>query len=86
MKSAIRQILYGDRDRASLKISKRHQEILGEIADAQKLLLTKLSPEAVGIFHQVDGLNGEMLCETEDAHYTEGFKFGFLIALEILDK
>ena len=86
--SAIKEMFYGNRGgHDSIKIGKEELSILGVINEREELLLEKLSqkPEIIEIYKKLDCSIGELNSIENERFYIEGFRFGFLMAMDILD-
>jgi len=87
-KSAILQMLNGRRGyREFIKPSKEYLKSLNEAAKNETELLAKLStfPELLELYKKTcdsaDASNDELV----DTYYIEGFKFGFLMGMEVAE-
>ena len=86
MKSAIRQMLNGDRGNfQDIKATNEFNKLLEKAVAQEEALLAKLaeSPESLELYKKVDHSIHALNCESETSYYVEGFKFGFLFGLEI---
>lgn len=87
--SAIMQMLYGERgQRASIKRTKTEEELFDEINRFDSTLRKHLSPvpETLEIYERIHNLKENIIIELTNKYYTEGFKFGLLMGIEIVEK
>ncbi|MBQ8427316.1 MAG: hypothetical protein IJX16_06130 [Clostridia bacterium] len=61
--------------------------VLDTINESEKLLLKKLSqkPELLQIYKKLDSALGELTIIENEHYYVEGFRFGFLMAMDIFE-
>lgn len=86
--SAIKDMFYGNRGRHdSFKIKNEEKSVLNVIANYEELLLKKISknPETLEIYNKLDNAISELSCIENERSYIEGFRFGFLMAIDIFE-
>ena len=86
--SAIKDMYYGNRGgHDTIKIKKEELLVLDVINESEELLLKNLSqtPELLEVYKKLDSAIGELALIENEYHYVEGFKFGFLIAMDIFN-
>lgn len=85
--SPILQMFYGKRGNSDLIACTDEYSRLAEIAGKyynefrEKI---KDNNELLSLFDKVLDSNADLHCESADLHYVEGFRFGFLMALDVL--
>ena len=87
-KSAILQMLNGTKGNCStLRTSFKSLELLDEFCEKNKLILEKLTdyPEILSLYEEIVELHEQMEICTQDDAYIQGFRFGALIGMDILD-
>lgn len=86
--SAIKDMFYGNRSGFdSIRIKNEEVSVLDVINESEELLLKELSlkPEILEIYKRLDNALGEFNLIENEHYYIEGFKFGFLLAMDIFD-
>ena len=86
--SAIKEMYYGNRGGLdTIKIKNDVMLVLDAINESEELLLKKLSqrPDVLEIYKKLDGAIGELALIENESNYIEGFKFGFLMAMDVFD-
>ena len=86
--SAIKDMYYGNRGGIdTIKIKNEEVGVLDVINESEELLLKKLSqkPETLEIYKKLDSAIGELTLIENEHYYIEGFRFGFLMAIDIFD-
>ena len=86
--SAIKEMYYGNRGGLdTIKIKNDVTLILDAINESEELLLKKLNhkPEILEIYKKLDSAIGELTLIENESYYIEGFKFGFLMAMDVFD-
>lgn len=83
--SAIKQVLNSLREiEASFKGSDEYYKLLDEVIKNENALLKKLeSGDLIEQYEKTKESIGFMNCELIDNYYADGFRFGFLLALDI---
>ena len=84
--SAIKDMYYGNRGGLdTIKIKNEEMLVLDFINESEELLLKKLSqnPELLQIYKKLDDAIGELNLIENEQHYIEGFRFGFLMAMDV---
>ena len=86
--SAIKDMYYGNRGGLdNIKLKNEEVVVLDTINESEKLLLKKLSqkPELLEIYKKLDSALGELTIIENEHYYVEGFRFGFLMAIDIFE-
>ncbi len=86
--SAIKEMYYGNRGPYdTIKIKNNETLVLNVINESEELLLKKLSqkPEILEIYKKLDNAIGELNLIENEHYYIEGFRFGFLMAMDVFD-
>ncbi len=86
--SAIKDMYYGNRGGHDIiKIKNEEVLVLDVINESEKLLIKKLSKklEILEIYKKLDGAIGELTLIENEHYYKEGFRFGFLMAMDVFD-
>ena len=86
-KSAILQMFYGERgDSQVVPMSDSVQKAAERLADWDDELSAKLKdfPEALSLYKKVCEAFDDEHVEAIDCYYREGFRFGFLMALDVM--
>ncbi|MBO5888701.1 MAG: hypothetical protein J6Q58_01000 [Clostridia bacterium] len=86
--SAIKDMFYGNRGMYdTIKIENIEGIDLEVINKNEKLLLEKLSQnaEVIEIYKKLDSAISELTLIENEHYYIEGFRFGFLMAMDIFD-
>ena len=86
--SAIKDMFYGNRGGYdTVKIKNEELLVLDVINENEELLIKKLSqkPEILEIYKKLDGAIGKLALIENEHYYIEGFRFGFLMAMDIFD-
>ena len=84
--SAIKDMYYGNRGGLdTIKIKNEEMLVLDVINESEELLLKKLSqnPELLQIYKKLDDAIGELNLIENEQNYIEGFRFGFLMAMDV---
>ncbi|MCL2862270.1 MAG: hypothetical protein FWE22_07670 [Firmicutes bacterium] len=86
MKSTIRQMYYGEKGSSEqIKVSKEYFNLLQKFTEYEEEFVSKIAafPELLKLYtklaESLENANSELFF----VHYAEGFKFGFLLGLEI---
>ena len=86
--SAIKDMYYGNRGvHDKFKIGNEEKSVLDVIIEYEEVLLEKLSKEqdVLQIYKKLDNAISELTCIENEHFYAEGFRFGFLMAMDIFD-
>ena len=86
--SAIKDMFYGNRSGFdSIRIKNEEVSVLDVVNENEEFLLKELSlkPEILEIYKRLDNALGEFNLIENEHYYIEGFKFGFLLAMDIFD-
>ena len=86
--SAIKDMYYGNRGvHDKFKIGNEEKSVLDVIIEYEEVLLQKLSKEqdVLQIYKKLDSAISELTCIENERYYIEGFRFGFLMAMDIFD-
>ncbi len=86
--SAIKDMYYGNRGgHDTIKIKNEEVSVLDVIIECEDLLFKKLgqNPEILEIYKKLDYAIGELTCIENEHYYIEGFRFGFLMAMDIFN-
>ena len=85
--SAIKDMYYGNRGGHDTIKIENEAVVLDDINECENLLLKKLSekPEVLEIYKKLDNAIGELNCIENEHYYIEGFRFGFLMAMDIFN-
>lgn len=86
--SAIKDMYYGNRGaHDTIKIENEEVIVLDVINECEDLLLKELNqmPKILEIYKKLDDAIGELTCIENEHYYIEGFRFGFLMAMDILN-
>lgn len=86
--SAIKDMYYGNRGRHdTINLKNEEMLVLDVITENEKLLLENLSqnPKILEIYKKLDSAIGELSLIENEHYYIEGFRFGFLMAMDIFD-
>ena len=86
--SAIKEMYYGNRGtHDTIRLKNAETLILKVITENEDILLKKLSqkPEILEIYKKLDGAISELNLIENEHYYIEGFKFGFLMAMDVFD-
>ena len=86
--SAIKDMYYGNRGvHDKFKIENEEKSVLDVIIKCEDTLLKKLNqnPEILEIYKKLDNAISELTCIENERYYIEGFKFGFLMAMDIFE-
>lgn len=84
--SAIKDMFYGNRGQHdNVIINKNDLKILDSVIKFDDTLRDKLktSPEILEIYNEFDNAVSELNSIENEHYYIEGFKFGFLMAMDI---
>ena len=87
-KSAILQMLNGEKGTVnSIKASPKNLELLGVFCEKNAAILKKLNdyPEILSLYEEIIDLQEQMEVCTQDEAYIQGFRFGVLLGMDILD-
>ena len=85
--SPILQMFYGKRGNSDLVACTKEYSRLADIAgkfDQAFREKIKDNNELLSLFDKVLDSNADLHCESVDLHYVEGFRFGFLMALDVI--
>ncbi len=86
--SAIKDMYYGNRGvHDKFKIESEEQSVLDFVIKCEDALLKKLSknPDILETYKKLDNAISELTCIENEHYYTEGFRFGFLMAMDIFE-
>ncbi len=86
--SAIKEMFYGNRGQHdTIKIEDEDVEVLDTIIECEDILKDKLkdNPEILDIYTKLDNAISELNLIEIEHYYIEGFKLGFLMAMDIFD-
>ena len=87
MQSIIEEIFYGNRGRTEdLDYGEEYAKLNDECAEIYGKLSSTFSEEQKKLFDDLTWAESGQQAECERANYVEGFKIGFLIAVECLTK
>ena len=89
MKSPIAQIYYGENGLQELiPQSEKYKKALSEVVKKDEEIREKWknNPEALKLYDEFVWAKGNMQCEEVENHFVEGFRFGFLMALDVMGK
>lgn len=84
-KSAIRQMLYGQRGNFQLiELTTEYKELKKKYCEIEDEFESKLKemPELYALYLKVCDANDDKNSEIENTYYAEGFRFGLLIGLD----
>ena len=85
--SPILQMYHGKRGNCDrIHCSEEYSRLIGiaEKYDNEFRLKIKDNDDLLSLFDKVLDSNADLSCESVDLHYVEGFRFGFLMALDVL--
>ncbi len=86
--SAIKDMFYGNRGGYdTINIKNEEVLVLDVINESEELLLKKLNqkPDILEIYKKLDKAISELTLIENEHYYIEGFRFGFLMAMDIFD-
>ena len=86
--SAIKDMYYGNRGvHDKFKIENEEQSVLDVIIECEEVLLKKLSQnsEILETYKKLDNAISELTSIENEHYYTEGFRFGFLLAMDMFE-
>ena len=86
--SAIKEMFYGNRGNCeSIKVSKEEKDVLAKVSENEEefLSLIKKDIKLVETYNKLNAQIGEMGALNSATAYEEGFRFGFLMAMDILN-
>lgn len=86
--SALKEMYYGNRGQYdTVIIEKAHLKILDTIVECDDMLRDKLKerPELLEIYNKFDDALSELNSIENENFYIEGFKFGFLMAIDVFN-
>ena len=86
-KSAILQMFYGERgDVECVEMTKELRAALGVLVETNEKMRGELQEKAdvLALYEKVCGAFDETHALESECYYTEGFRFGFLMALDVL--
>ena len=86
--SAIKEMFYGNRGvNETIKFDKDDVIFLDAITKNEELLLKRLDsmPDALEIYKKLDNAISEYYLLESERYYVEGFKFGFLMAMDVFN-
>ena len=85
--SPILQMYYGKRGDSDLIVCTKEYSRLADVLEKHDNAFRekiKDNEELLSLFDTVLDANADLHCESVDMHYVEGFRFGFLMALDVL--
>ena len=86
--SALKEMFYGNRGQHdTIKIEDEDVEVLDTIIECEDILKSKLkdNPELLDTYTKLDSAISELNLVEIEHYYIEGFKFGFLMAMDVFD-
>lgn len=86
--SAIKQTYYGNCGVIErVKLTTEEREIANEISVLEKFIIEKIKGDAelTKAYMKIDDKLTELSCIENERSYIEGFRFGFLMALDVLN-
>lgn len=86
--SAIMQMYYGERGQYDhIPYSDEARRLLDEFIKEDAQFRAHLSnfPDLLKLYEKVNDSIEALNCETEDNYYAEGFRFGFLMGLDVAE-
>ncbi len=86
--SAIKDMYYGNRGvNETIKIENEEKLVLSAIIKNEELLFKKLSqkPKILKIYKKLENAIGELTLIENERYYIEGFRFGFLMAMDVFE-
>ena len=86
--SAIKDMYYGNRGgHETIKAKDEEMLALEVVNKNEELLLNKLSqkPDIIELYKKIDSAVGELVLIENEHNYIEGFRFGFLMAMDVFD-
>ena len=86
--SAIREMFYGNRgQKDTVQIEDEDVKVLDDIIECDDYLRDKLSstPELLEKYKKFDDAVSELGLIENDHYFAEGFRFGFLMAMDVFD-
>lgn len=87
MKSAIEEMLFSNRGNLdSIKNSEEGERLLDEVVATDEALRAKLNPEQTELLKKFQQAIDDASFQDNIEYYKEGFRFGFLLALDVLDE
>lgn len=87
MKSAIEEMLFGNRGNLdSIKNSEEGEKLLDEVVATDEALRAKLDLEQTELLKKFQQAIDDASFQDNIEYYKEGFRFGFLLALDVLDE
>lgn len=87
MKSAIEEMLFSNRGNLdSIKNSEEGEKLLDEVVATDEALRAKLDPEQTELLKKFQQAIDDASFQDNIEYYKEGFRFGFLLALDVLDE
>lgn len=87
MKSAIEEMLFSNRGNLdSIKNSEEGERLLDEVVATDEALRAKLDPEQTELLKKFQQAIDDASFQDNIEYYKEGFRFGFLLALDVLDE
>jgi len=87
MKSTIRQMFFGERGNCNaVKPSKEYKEILSELIINEHKLKKRLqtTPAVFKLYRKISDIVSRLSCESETTNFVEGFRFGVLLGIELV--
>ena len=86
--SAIKDMYYGNRGvHETIKIENEEKLVLSAIIKNEELLFKKLSkkPKILKIYKKLENAIDELTLIENERYYIEGFRFGFLMAMDVFE-
>ena len=86
--SAIKEMFYGNRgNHESMILSKEEREVSNEAGELESALLNELkkTPDLIKLYEKLRDRELETCALNLESTYSEGFRFGFLMALDVLE-
>ncbi len=88
-KSAIMQMFYGERGSFDcIKHSREYFDINDEVLQVESKInkYFKKDPNALELFKKYDEVVTKLDCKSCDDHFLEGFRFGVLLGIDVLNE
>ena len=85
--SAIKEMFYGNRGTSEhIAPTKNYQEMLAEFVKKQDKLYEGLKkfPKLLELYNELENLSDALETENVDNYYSEGFRFGVLMGLDVV--
>ena len=86
--SAIKEMFYGNRgNHESMILSKEERKVSNEAGELENELLNELkkTPDLLALYDRLRDRELETCALNLESAYVEGFRFGFLMALDVLE-